>query len=284
LAWNFRLNSAASIYAASYNNVWKALANDPSWNVSGEPGKYALQMKGVTPDAYVGTAGFMKMAGEIDFLMTILKTGYAEQEDLLRQIDAAAQDLYGTVNIASIIRLTPVEKAWPPESAEQLRNFNNFERSLINRFELIDRNLKIDRGTLLMKPIATQPVAQPTAAPAGRPMMRLVPLRNLSQANQPSVAAGGSRSDAKQAIGLNMQKYEPGFRTVVPLDKVGISHGLINAMKKQKLEELIGKFKAISPTLYYAEGRISFLLSIVEDSIGRVQGGSGGCSCDQKTF
>ena len=221
-------------------------------------------MKGVTPDAYVGAPGFMKMAGEIDFLMTVLKTGYAEQEDLLRQIDAAAKELYDTVNIASIIRLTPVQRAWPPESAEQLKRFNTFERTLINRFELIDRNLKIDRRNLLMRPVATQPVAQPTASQSGRPAMRLMPLRNLAQADQPAVAAGG-KSDAKQAIDLNMQRYEGSFRTAVPLDKVGISHGLIDAMKKQKLEALIGKFKAISPTLYYAEGRISFLLSIVED-------------------
>lgn len=213
------------------------------------------------------------MAGEIDFLMTVLKTGYAEQEDLLRQIDAAAKDLYGPFNVASIIKLTPVQKAWPPESAEQLKKFNNFERSLLNRFELIDRNLKIDRRNLLMKP---------AAAPTGKPVMRLMPIRNLNQVNQPAVAAVG-KSDAKQTIDLGMQKYEPGFRTVVPVDKVGISHGLINAMKKQKLEELIGKFKAISPTLSYAEGRISFLLSIVEDSISKVQG-SNGCSCEQKTF
>jgi hypothetical protein len=267
------LNSAAAVYSANYSNVWKTLANDPAWNVSGEPGKYASQMKGVTPDAYVGTSGFMTMAGEIDFLMTVLKTGYAEQEDLLRQIDAAAKDLYGPVNVAKIIKLTPVQKAWPPESAEQLKKFNNFERSLLNRFELIDRNLKIDRRTLLMKP---------SAAPAGRPVMRLMPLRNLNQVNQPAVAAGG-KSDAKQTIDLNIQKYEPGFKTVVPVEKVGISYDLINAMKKQKLEELIGKFKAVSPTLAYAKGRISFLLSIVEDSISKVQGSSD-CSCEQKTF
>lgn len=276
------LKSAASVYAANSVNVWKTLANDPNWNVSGEPGKYAAQMKGVTPDAYVGAPGFMKMAGEIDFLMTVLKTGYAEQEDLLRQIDAAAKELYDTVNIASIIRLTPVQRAWPPESAEQLKRFNTFERTLINRFELIDRNLKIDRRNLLMRPVATQPVAQPTASQSGRPAMRLMPLRNLAQADQPAVAAGG-KSDAKQAIDLNMQRYEGSFRTAVPLDKVGISHGLIDAMKKQKLEALIGKFKAISPTLYYAEGRISFLLSIVEDSISKAQGSSG-CACEQKTF
>lgn len=112
--------------------------------------------------------------------------------------------------------------------------------------------------------------------------MRLSRLRNLAQADQPVVAASG-KSDAKQAIDLNMQRYEPGFRTVVPVEKVGISHGLINAMKKQKLEALIGKFKAISPTLYYAEGRISFLLSIVEDSISKAQGSSG-CACEQKAF
>jgi hypothetical protein len=153
------LKSAASVYTANSVNVWKTLANDPNWNVSGDPGKYAAQMKGVTPDAYVGAPGFMKMAGEIDFLMTILKTGYAEQEDLLRQIDTAAKDLYGQANVASTVRLTPVKRGWPPESAEQLRKFNTFERTLINRFELIDRNLKIDRRDLLMRPSATQPVA-----------------------------------------------------------------------------------------------------------------------------
>ncbi|WP_170181334.1 caspase family protein [Chlorobaculum thiosulfatiphilum] len=276
------LNSAAAIYAANSSNAWKTLANDPNWNVSGEPGKYAAQMKGVTPDAYVGASGFMKMAGEIDFLMTVLKTGYAEQEDLLRQIDAAAKDLYGPAKVASIVKLTPVKKAWPPESPEQLKRFNSFERSLINRFELIDRNLKIDRRTLLMRPTATRPAVQPSVAPSRRPVMRFTPARNLSQAVRPAVAAGG-KSDAKQTIELNIQKYEPGFRTVVPLDKVGISHGLIDAMKKQKLEALIGKFKAISPTLYYAEGRISFLLSIVEDSISKAQGSSE-CACEQKAF
>jgi len=276
------LNSAASIYAANCTNVWKTLANDPSWDVNGDPGKYASQMKGVTPDAYVGTSGFMKMAGEIDFLITVLKTGYAEQEDLLRQIDVAAKDLYGSANVAKIIKLRTVQKAWPPEPGEPLKKFNTFERSLIRKFELIDRNLKIDRRTLLMKPTIRQPVVQPSVTPSARPIMKVMPMRNLSQIDRPSVVTG-SKSDAQQAIDRNILKYEPSFKTAVQVEKAGISHGLIDAMKKQKLEQLIGKFKAISPTLYYAKGRISYLLSIVEDSVGKVQGSSN-CSCDQKTF
>ena len=273
------LNSAASIYAANYNSVWKTLANDPDWNVGAEPGKYASKMKGVTPDAYVGTSGFLKMAGEIGFLMTVLKTGYNEQENLLRQIDAIARDLYGAENVAKIIRLKPVQKAWPPEPGAPLNKFNTFERSVMKKVDLIDRNLNIDRRTLLIQPS----VLQPSASLPNRPAGEVMPLRNIGQLGRPAAVPSVASSDAKRAIDMNVLKYKGNFRTVVPVDQLGIPHGLIDSIKKQKLEELIGKFKAVSPTLYYAEGRISFLLSIVEDAVGKVQGSSD-CSCDQKMF
>ncbi|NTW52727.1 MAG: caspase family protein [Chlorobiaceae bacterium] len=243
------LNSAAAVYASNYENAWKTLANDPSWNVNADPGKHAAAMKGLTPDAYKGASGFLKMAGEIDFLMTILKTGYAQQEALLGQIDAAAKDTYGPAKIAGLIRMTPVKRFWPPEPGESVKRFNLFERNVMRKVDLIDNQLRIDRRTLLIRPMQMTPV---------NPNLRLV--------------SATRKSDAENVLNLNAQKYQAGYKTTVSAEKVGISAAALDAMKKQKLEELIGKFKAISPSLYYAEGRISFLLSIVEDSIGKVQG------------
>ena len=245
------LNSAAAVYASNYENAWKTLANDPSWNVNADPGKHAATMKGLTPDAYKGAAGFLKMAGEIDFLMTILKTGYGQQEALLGQIDAAAKDLYGPTKIATLVRMTPFKKSWPPEPGESVKRFNLFERNVMRKVDLIDNQLRIDRRSLLIRP--TQ-------------MMQLNPNLRL--------VSGTQKSDAQNTINLNVQKYQAGYKTTISAEKVGISTAALDAMKKQKLEELVGKFKAVSPSLYYAEGRISFLLSIVEDSIGKVQGGS----------
>ncbi|NTU59177.1 MAG: caspase family protein [Chlorobiaceae bacterium] len=251
------LNSAAAVYASNYDKAWKTLANDPTWNVTGDPGKYASKMKGITPDAYTGSAGFLKMAGEIDFLMTVLQTGYAQQEALLSQIDAAAKDTYGPAKIAELVKLTPVKRSWPPEPGESVNKFNLFERSVMRKVDLIDNQLRIDRRTLLMRPTQMAPINP-----------------NLIR------VSGPRRSEAENTLNLNVQKYQSSFKTTVSAEKVGISAALIDSMKKQKLEELIGKFKAISPTLYYAEGRISFLLSIVEDAIGKVQG-AGSSSQDQ---
>jgi hypothetical protein len=266
------LNLAATGYVDNYTDVWKTLANDPTWDVNGNPGKYSLQMKGLTPDAYIGTSGFLKIAGEIDFLMTVLKTGYSEQEDLLRQIDAAAKDLYGSSNVLKTIKMVPVHKAWPPEPGEELNKFNTFERSLIKKIDFIDRKMKINRRSLLFKP-GSQSVTQPLTKS----------LSNMSKA--PTIKPPHNIGQADQVINQSIKKYKPIFKTIVSVEKVGISYGglILDAYKKAQLEKLIGKFKAISPTLYYAEGRISFLLSILEDSIGKVQG-SGNCSCEQKTL
>jgi|GEM_PF-6716903 len=62
-----------------------------------------------------------------------------------------------------------------------------------------------------------------------------------------------------------------------------VPNSLLDTVLKQKLEELIAEFKAITPTLYYTESRISFLLALVEDAVSRVQG-NGQCPCDQTNF
>jgi hypothetical protein len=252
------LNSSALIYAANYEKVWQTLANDTTWNVNADPGKHAAKMKGLNPDQYKGKAGFFKIADEIEFLMTLLKNGYALQEDVLKQIDAAAKDLYGSVKIASMIKKTAVKKAWPPEIGEPVKKYNQFERNMMKRINDIENRLQIKREYI------HGPLQQSHSMVQVRPDLRL------------------QKTDAQNVIEHGIDLYKGEFMTPVK-ETFGLSHAALSAMKKQKLEELIRKFKTITPTLYYAEGRISFLLAIVEDSVSKIQS-AGNSPCDTVPF
>jgi hypothetical protein len=252
------LNSASSIYASNYNQAWRTLANDVSWNVYADPGKHAANMRGITPDAYKGAAGFFKIAGEVDFLMTVMKLGYAQQEALLKQIDAAAKDLYGPVKISNMLKDFAVKKHWPPEPGESLIKYNNFERGMMKRVLDMERHLQIDHKYIIRSLQQEQVMVQ------ARPPVKV------------------QMPHAQKSIDQGIELYKSGFETKIK-DTFGLSAAAMNAMKKQKLEELIGKFKAISPTLYNAEARITFLLSIIEDSVSRVQS-AGGSPCDKVPF
>jgi hypothetical protein len=252
------LKSAAAVYTANYEKAWRTLANDPVWNVQAEPAKYASVMRGITPDAYKGEEGLLKMAGEIDFLLTILKTGFAEQESLLLQIDALAKDLQQPPAISSRIRVFPAKPSWPPAPGDPVKQFNIFERNLLKKVAAVENRLGIDRRKIVS------------------------PLQSRSFGLPAGSVAGVRATTAQQVITGNIEKYKPGYLRPVT-GKPGISTAVHDAMKKQKLEELIAKFKAVSPTLYYAEARISFLLSMVEDAVVKVQ--SDGCSpCDQAPY
>ena len=84
--------------------------------------------------------------------------------------------------------------------------------------------------------------------------------------------------EAQKAINKGIENYKSSYKTIIN-EKVGLSQIANDAIKRQKLEEMIGKFKAITPTLYYAEGRLSFLLSIFEDTVSKVQNGSAALPC-----
>ena len=153
-----------------------------------------------------------------------------------------------------------VERTWPPAPGEPVNKFNQFERNMMQRVVTIEKQLKVDQR-LILKPTQEKPGMKP-----------------LRQRQAPQA----QKTDAEKVIDQGIEMYKGGFKTSIR-ENVGISTAALNAMKKQKLEELVGKFKAVSPTLYYAEGRISFLLSIVEDAVSKVQ--SGGTSpCDQVLF
>ena len=251
------MNPAASVYNSHYVKVWQTLANDPAWSVNADPGRYASKMKGLNPAEYKGTGGFIKIAGEIEFLMSLLKNGYAEQELLLKQIDSAAQDLYGSAKVASMIKPAAVMK-WPPEPGEQLNRFNQFERRLTMRNNEIEKRLNINREYIL------KPLQQSHSMLQVRPDLRL------------------QRANAQNILKQGIERYKNEFNTPVK-ETFGLSPAAINALKKQRLEDLIRKFKAIAPTLGYAEGRISFLLAIVEDSVSKIQGGDDS-PCDRVQF
>lgn len=240
------LKQAAAVYAGQYTNVWRTLANDSTWNLTAEPGKYAAKMKGITPDVYKGEAGFLQIAGEIEFLMSILQTGFQQQDALLQQIDAKARELHPPHQLPDASKRF-VKPVWPPPSGAPLLKFNQHERRLIKRFSDTAIQERIDYPSLLKLR---------SRSSAARPM-RLAPQARTTEAREVlSVAAAAGRKSSKTVI----------------RDRVGLSASAAEAMKRQKLEELVGEFKAISPSLSYAEGRISFLLAILEDAVGKVQG------------
>jgi hypothetical protein len=251
-------NSSAPIYAANYEKVWRTLANDATWNVNADSDKHAAKMKGLNPGQYKGEAGFHKIAAEIEFLMTLMKNGYALQEEVLKQIDAAARDLYGSAKIASMIKKTAVKKAWPPEPGDPVKKYNQFERNMMKRISDVESRLQINHEHIL------KPLQQSHSMLQVRPDLRL------------------QKTDAQNIINHGIELYKGEFKTPVK-ETFGLSHAALNAVKKQKLEELIRKFKTITPTLYYAEGRISFLLAIVEDSVSKFQS-AGDSPCDKVPF
>jgi len=241
------LNQAAKVYAAQYSRVWQTLANDPAWNVDANPGLHAAQMRDLTPDAYRGEAGFLKIAGEIDWLLTVLERGFEQQELLLGEIDAVARGLFRGEKLPEVIR-RPVKMNWPPQRGSSTVRFNQFERAFVRRITDLDLRLKVRRQSLLRP--ATQPGARQ-------------PLQLRLQAR---------RADALKAVNEGVETYKGSFRTVIS-EKVGFRVALLDRAGREKLELLIGRFKAIAPTLAYAEARISFLLSIVEDAMVTVQAG-----------
>jgi hypothetical protein len=241
------LNQAAKVYAAQYSRVWQTLANDPAWNVDANPGLHAAQMRDLTPDAYRGEAGFLTIAGEIDFLLSILERGFEQQELLLGEIDAVARGLFRGEKLPEIIR-RPVKMNWPPDPGSPTLRFNQFERAFVKRIHDLDLRLKVRRQFLL----------RPTTQVTGKPAVQLV--------------AKARKADALKAVNEGVETYKGSFTTLIT-EKVGFRVASLDPATRQRLEQLIGRFKAIAPTLAYAEARISFLLSVVEDAMVTVQAG-----------
>jgi hypothetical protein len=241
------LNQAAKVYAAQYSRVWQTLANDPAWNVDANPGLHGAQMRDLTPDAYRGEAGFLNIAGEIDWLLSIMERGFEQQELLLGEIDAVARGLFVGQKLPEIIR-RPVKMNWPPEPGSPTLKFNQFERAFVRRIHDLDLRLKVRRQFLL------RPATQVT----GKPAVQLV--------------AKATKADALKAVNEGVETYKGSFTTLIS-EKVGFPVSSLDPARRQRLELLIGRFKAIAPTLAYAEARISFLLSIVEDAMVTVQAG-----------
>jgi len=241
------LNQAAKVYAAQYSRVWQTLANDPAWNVDANPGLHAAQMRDLTPDAYRGEAGFLNIAGEIDWLLSIMERGFEQQELLLGEIDAAARGLFVGEKLPEMTK-RPVKMNWPPDPGSSTVKFNQFERAFVKRIHDLDLRLKVRRQFLL----------RPTTQVTGKPAVQLV--------------AKARTAEALKAVNEGVETYKGSFTTLIS-EKVGFRVAALDPARRQRLELLIGRFKAIAPTLAYAEARISFLLSIVEDAIVTVQAG-----------
>ena len=243
------LDQAAKVYAAQYTQVWQTLANDPSWNITAEPVKYASQMKDVTPDAYKAEAGFQKIAGEIEFLMSILQNGYQQQDALLTQIDTVARDVYSTHYKLPDLTKKVLVAAWPPKPGDPLLKYNQHEKTMLEKIAGIEKLQKINRSLIL-----------------GLENQRLEtkPLRLSPQVRM---------ENAKKVLDRGVEVYQSNYNLSLGDKYPGLSQAGLDAAKLKNLEQLIGKFKAISPTIYYAEGRLSFLLSIFEDAVNKVQSG-----------
>jgi hypothetical protein len=242
------LMKAAKIYSDNYTQIWKTLANDPNWDIGVSPGKHAINMKDISPDKYVGEAGFLKITNEVEYLMLVLKTGFLQQEFLLGQIDELARKVADDpANLPDLSKET-LKLMWPPDPGDPTIKYNKHERDLVKKISNIEKQKKIDRRLIL----------GPSYERLGMTRM------GLSQMEY--------EMEAKKFINNGIGNYKAGYKTKVD-EKIGLSHDAINSINHQKLEEQIAKFKAIMPTLYYAEGRLSFLLSIFEDTVSKVQNG-----------
>lgn len=247
---NNLMKKAAKIYAAQYDLIWQTLANDPDWDVQADPGKHAADMKDLTPDAYIGEQGFIKIAAETQNLLAVLQAGFAEQETLLKQIDAVVKSSGGKIKPPLTTKIITVP-AWPPAPGEQTIKFNNFQKELIKKYKTIEMNLKVDR-----KHVARFTYGQ---TPAKTDAAKIL-----------SPSAESIKEGAQKVINQGIQFYQPGFKTVIG-PEAEISDAAIKGLKPPSLADLVAQFKAITPTLLYTDGRMSFLLSIVEDSISKMQ-------------
>ena len=247
------LAEAAKSYALNYTQIWNTLANDPNWNIGANPGKHASQMKDLSPDTYIGEAGFIKIAHEIDYLMLVLQTGFNQQELLLSQIDELAKEIGDPSHLPDFSKKT-LKLMWPPDSGDPTIKFNLHERAVMKKILNIERQKNIDRILML-----------------GQSYQKIGTERmGLSQMEY--------EMEAQKTINKGIENYKSSYKTIID-EKVGLSHIANDAIKHQKLEEMIGKFKAITPTLYYVEGRLSFLLSIFEDTVSKVQNGGATLPC-----
>jgi hypothetical protein len=283
------LNAAAKVYATHHEEVWKTLANNPNWDIASQPGKYAAAMIGLTPDSYEDETGFLEMAEEIGFLLDVLETGFAQQEALLHQIDAAAKDLYEANGIDKLIKNFPVENPWPPEPGEPLNEFNEFERRLRDRLSAIDTKLNIDHR-FVVEPLRRDRSAERGLGTAVRRRLgtaaRRLRRRTLTvERFEPTtpIHEGKALDVINQAITM----YEMEFTKSIPkkvIGSAGVSKAmLLGAYKKWVLENLVGEFKSVSSALIHAESRLSYLLSIVEDAINKVQC-DGNSPCDENLY
>ena len=247
------LAQAAKLYALNYTHIWQTLANDPNWNIGANPGKHASQMKDLSPDKYSGEAGFLKIGHEIEFLMLVMQTGFNQQELLLSQIDELAKELGDPSKLPDFSKKT-LKFMWPPDPGDPTIKYNLFERALQKKISNIDLQKKIDRHLIL------------------GPSYQNITAKHMGLSQMEY------EMEAQKAINKGIENYKSSYKTIIN-EKVGLSQIANDAIKRQKLEEMIGKFKAITPTLYYAEGRLSFLLSIFEDTVSKVQNGSAALPC-----
>jgi hypothetical protein len=241
------ITKAARVYAMQHKLVWQTLARDPSWNVAANPGLHAEEMVDLRPDSFAGEEGFLRIAGWIEFYVTMLQGLFARQEALLQEIDAAVRDLLGPSPHAlpDPARRT-MKVAWPPERGAATLRFNQFEREVMRRVSALERRLNVDQLRVL------------EPSPSISPRTLSGPTREARKA------------DALRSIDQAAAVYRGSYATVIT-DRMGIPEAALKTPKSRRLAGLISQFKALTPIIYRDEKRLSFLLSIFEDAMLRAE-------------
>jgi hypothetical protein len=247
---------AAKEYAKGYSRAWQTLANDPVWDPSVNPKKYVNKMYGLSPADYLGETGFLSMVKELKNTILLQQAGFAEQEDLLRKIDAIIKEISQiSPKAVSLPKLQSIPFVPHPENFKM--HFDEFEREAVKKFKAMDMQLKIDRIDLMH-------------------FSRTRTFRSMA-ASDLSLA---EKEDTMNAITKSMAPYKELFKAVDLLsNKIVISDAdankVILAGMKEKLVDLISDFKGISPVLSSQQGRASFLMALIEDAVAKVQSGGG---------
>lgn len=82
------IHQAGFAYAANFDLVWRTVANDPTWDVRGNPNKHRERMCGVAPNPFRPEEGFKLLANQALNGILMLEEYYRRQISLLRQMDA----------------------------------------------------------------------------------------------------------------------------------------------------------------------------------------------------
>ena len=255
---------AGKVYVAAFKRAWQTLANDPGWDPTADPQKYAQKMYGVSPDMYQGEIGFSTLVNELKNLIAALQACFNKQEDLLQKLDAELSKSHTKPpqpagqypQPYTHVKVVPSQplKPRPPEDPNWSSIYNQYVQESAAEFKALDRRVKFDRARILRfirKPASSRLLTNEEA------------MKTISD------------SVASNKVHFSTQVKPPaGFRTpIIALPGVAVSavKAPIGFTDWKLVESLASEFRSVCADLYYLQGRYNFTMPIIEDAIVKVE-------------